>query len=275
MLDVALATFAEFPNGWTDDHLLVDALVERGLATGFICWDDPDARWPSAGIVLIRSTWDYHRRLNAFLDWADYVGSVTTLSNSPATVRWNSHKRYLIELAERGVPTVPTQLVLAGEHTTIGAGARIIKPAVSVGAERTIRDATQADLDALVATDDVLVQPYLSEVETAGELSIVCMDGHPTHVVRKVPAEGDFRVQEHLGASSESIPLTEEHRQIARAALSAVDEQTLYARVDVIPVAGELQVMELELIEPTLWLRWHPPAAELLADAVVRRLDGA
>ena len=174
----------------------MDALAAHGLSAAFVCWDDPDARWTSAGVVVIRSTWDYHRRLEAFLGWADYVGSVTTLCNSPAIVRWNSHKRYLLELADLGVPTVPTELVLAGHGTTLGPGRHVIKPAVSVGADRTVRNATQADLDALVATDDVLVQPYLSEVETGGELSIVCIDGRPTHVLRKVPAAGDFRAQE-------------------------------------------------------------------------------
>ena len=273
MLDVALATFAELPDGWVDDHPLVDALTDRGLSTAFVCWDDPDARWASAGIVVLRSTWDYHRRLNAFLGWADFVGSVTRLCNPPSIVRWNSHKRYLIELAERGVRTVPTQLLLAGEPTTLGPGAHIIKPAVSVGAERTIRNATQADLDALVATDDVLVQPYLAEVETAGELSIVCVNGQVTHVVRKLPAAGDFRAQEQHGASFDSVPVETAHEAIAQAALEGVDDTPLYARVDVVPVEGELQVMELELIEPTLWLRWHPPAAEALADAIAARLD--
>jgi glutathione synthase/RimK-type ligase-like ATP-grasp enzyme len=273
VLDVALATFVGYPDGWVDDHPLVEALAGRGLSAAFVCWDDPDARWPSAGIVVIRSTWDYHRRLDAFLGWADFVGSVTSLCNAPAIVRWNSHKRYLVELAEKGVPTVPTELVTEGDRSTLGSGTYIIKPAVSVGAERTIRNATQADLDALVATDDVLVQPYVSEVETAGELSIVCVEGRPTHVVRKVPALGDFRVQEQHGASFDVIPLARSHESIAAAALGAVPADTLFARVDVVPVDGELVVMELELIEPTLWLRWHPPAVDALADAIARRLE--
>ena len=229
--------------------------------------------WSTAGVVVIRSTWDYHRRLDAFLGWADFVGSVTKLYNPPDMVRWNSHKRYLIELAGLGVPTVPTELVRAGHATTLGPGRYVIKPAVSVGADRTIRDATQADLDTLVATDDVLVQPYLQEIETAGEQSIVCIEGRPTHVLRKVPAAGDFRAQEQHDASISVVPLEPRHLSIAEAALGAVDAQTLYARVDVVPADGELQVMELELVEPGLWLRWHPPAADALAAAIARRLD--
>src|SRR4051812_18717877 len=75
MLDVALVTFTEIPDGDQDDHLLVAALQRRGLSVAFVCWDDPDVRWPAAGMVMIRSTWDYHERLDAFLAWADYVGS--------------------------------------------------------------------------------------------------------------------------------------------------------------------------------------------------------
>ncbi|HEV3227440.1 MAG TPA: hypothetical protein VGZ52_11420, partial [Acidimicrobiales bacterium] len=114
MLDVALVTSTRLPNGWTDDHLLAGALHELGLSVAFVCWDDPDARWAAAGAVVIRSTWDYHRRLRAFLDWADYVGTVTSLFNSAATIRWNSHKGYLLDLDRRGVPIVPTRVVRAG-----------------------------------------------------------------------------------------------------------------------------------------------------------------
>ncbi len=279
VLDVALATFVDFPEGWVDDHVLVEALRDLGISSGFVCWDDPDARWTSTGMVLIRSTWDYHQRLNAFLGWVDYVGTATRLYNRPEVVRWNCHKRYLIELAEQGITTVPTRLVAAGQHAVLGEGQQIIKPAVSIGGDRTIRGATQADLDALVATDDVLVQPYVPEVETEGELSIVCVAGEPTHVVRKIPAAGDFRAQEHHGASLATIPLRPEHEALARAALdvardaSASVEPPLYARVDAVPVGGNLLLMELELIEPTLWLRSHPPAAAALARAVARVLD--
>jgi hypothetical protein len=272
VLDVALVTYAGLPEGYEDDHLLVTALSARGVSAEFVCWDDPDARWASAGLVMIRSPWDYHRRLNAFLGWVDYVGSVSRLCNPPSVVHWNSHKRYLIELSELGVPTVPTALVLAGERTALGAGDHVVKPAVSIGADRTSRHATQADLDVLVATDDVLVQPYVTEIETEGELSIVCIDGAPTHTVRKVPPAGEFRTQEDLGAVVDSVPITPDHVVLARAALDAVDAATLYARVDVVPMDGELRLMELELIEPTLWLRWNPPAADTLAAAIVSRL---
>jgi glutathione synthase/RimK-type ligase-like ATP-grasp enzyme len=268
-VDVALVTFAAFPEGDVDDHLLVDALVARGASVEFVCWDDTDARWGATGMAVVRSTWDYHERLDAFLAWADYVGSITVLRNDASTIRWNAHKGYLLELEGRGVPIVPTRLVGAGEALALGAEDVVVKPAVSVGAERTTRHATQADLDAITAVDDALVQPYLREIEARGEVSIVCVEGAPCHAVRKVPAAGDFRSQEHHGADCTTIPLTEAHRAIAMAALECAPGPTLYARVDVVETDAGPLLMELELIEPTLWLRWSPSTAGILADAIL------
>jgi glutathione synthase/RimK-type ligase-like ATP-grasp enzyme len=272
MLDIALVTCAAVPEGDPDDHLLAGALTRLGISVAFVCWDDPDARWPAAGMVVVRSTWDYHERREAFLGWADYVGSVTTLRNDAATIRWNSHKGYLLELAEHGVAIVPTRLVRAGEHAALGPGDHVVKPAVSLSAERTTRFASQDDLDTLTATDDALIQPYLSAIETKGELSIVCIDGEASHVVRKVPADGDFRSQEEHGAAVEAAALDDRHHSLARAALSTLDTMPLYARVDAVDTEDGLRIMELELIEPTLWLRSHPPAADVLAASIVSQL---
>src|SRR4051812_21103606 len=214
MRDVALVTCAEFPDGDVDDHLLAGALTRDGLSVEFVGWDDPWARWPAARLAVVRSTWDYFGRVDAFCDWADYVGSVTELRNDAATIRWNSHKRYLLDLADNGIPIVPTRLVRAGEVAELGPGQHVVKPAVSGGAERTTRFASQTDLDTLAATDDVLVQPYVEGIESNGELSIVCIDGEPSHVVRKVPAAGDFRTQEDHGADIIAVDLADSHRSL-------------------------------------------------------------
>jgi hypothetical protein len=272
MLDVALVTCTRVPEGDLDDHLLAGALTRLGLSVAFVCWDDPDARWPAAGMAVVRSTWDYHERLDAFLGWADYVGSVTKLHNDAATIRWNSHKGYLLDLAEYGVHIVATRLVRAGGHAELGPGDHVVKPAVSAGAERTVRFASQDELDALTATDDALVQPYINAIETKGEMSIVCIDGEASHVVRKVPADGDFRSQEEHGAAIAANELDDRHRALARAALAALDAPPLYARVDAVDTDTGLQLMELELIEPTLWFRWHPPAADVLAASIAAQL---
>jgi glutathione synthase/RimK-type ligase-like ATP-grasp enzyme len=170
------------------------------------------------------------------------------------------------------VDIVPTRLVRAGEHAELGPGDNVVKPAVSVGAERTSRFATQDDLEALSATDDVLIQPYVHAIETNGEVSIVCVDGAACHVVRKVPADGDFRSQEEHGAAVTVEELDDRHRALAAAALSAIGTRPLYARVDAVDTDGGLRIMELELIEPTLWLRRNPPTADVLAASIVAQL---
>jgi glutathione synthase/RimK-type ligase-like ATP-grasp enzyme len=268
-LDVALVTFADFPDGWEDDHLLASALTERGASTAFVCWDDPSVQWPSIGTAVIRSTWDYFHRVDAFLAWADHVGAVTRLRNDAPTIRWNAHKSYLLDLAASGVQIVPTTVVRKGERVVLPAGQVVVKPAVSGGAHRTTRDATQADLDALVADADALVQPYLPAIEQ-GETSLICVDGVVQHAVHKVPAAGDFRTQEHLGAEVRPVEPTAAQVACATAALAVPAAMPLYARVDMVDGADGPLLMELELIEPTLHLLEHPETAATLADAILR-----
>ena len=163
--------------------MLVDALAAHGLSAAFVCWDDPDARWTSAGVVVIRSTWDYHRRLER----VPRLGRLRRIGDDAVQLAGRSCAGTVTSATCSSWPTSVCRPSRPSScwrvsGTTLGPGRHVIKPAVSVGADRTVRNATQADLDALVATDDVLVQPYLSEVETGGELSIVCIDGRPTHV---------------------------------------------------------------------------------------------
>jgi glutathione synthase/RimK-type ligase-like ATP-grasp enzyme len=272
-LDVALVTFTGFPAGEDDDHLLAGALHRRGARVDFVCWDDPSIQWSTVGIAVIRSTWDYHQRVDAFLAWVDYAASVTRVVNDARTVRWNAHKGYLHDLAASGVPVVPTEIVRRGTHHELGAGDWVVKPAVSIGADRTTPHATQADLDALVATDDVLVQPYLHEVHD-GEVSVVCIGGEPMHAVRKVPKQGDFRTQEHHGAAITRVSITEPQAGLAHAALAAAPSPTAFARVDLVDTSKGPLLMELELIEPTLWFEQGPDSADALADLLLKRPGG-
>jgi glutathione synthase/RimK-type ligase-like ATP-grasp enzyme len=267
-LDIALVTYAGMPAGWDDDHTLAGALHRRGARVDFVCWDDPSIQWSTVGLAVIRSTWDYHQRVDAFLTWVDYVASVTRVVNDASTVRWNVHKGYLHDLAARGVAVVPTEVVRRGGHHELGEGDWVVKPAVSIGADRTMPHATQVDLDALVATDDALVQPYLSEVHD-GEVSVICIGGEPMHAVRKVPKQGDFRTQEHHGAAVSRISITDAHASLAQAALAAAPWPTAFARVDLIDTSHGPLLMELELIEPTLWFDLGPDSADSLADLLL------
>ncbi|MBW3556685.1 MAG: hypothetical protein KY454_07080 [Actinobacteria bacterium] len=286
---VALACCSMWPSGSGDHQGLAEAISDRGAPADWVPWDDPSARWSDYDLVLLRETWDYPPKLASFLAWVDSVAKVTSLVNPPAVVRWNHHKRYLQELAAAGVPTVPTTVVPGAStepHAALGAGGAatvVVKPAVGIGgndAERGRSDdaSTTAHLRALLRGGDVLVQPYLDSIETSGETSLVVLGGRVSHAVSKLPARGEFRIHEHRGGSyaqvDPSAALVELALTACEVASSATGEELLYARADV--VAGEdgrPLLMELELIEPSLYLHVVPAATDALADLVVEKLS--
>ncbi len=240
--------------------------------------------WSSFGAAWIRSTWDYPARHREFLAWTQQVAASTDLWNPAPVVAWNSHKSYLLALARAGVAIVPTVVVPAGEPLDLvelmdrhGWAEVVVKPAVSAGAvgtERVTRSQARgwAHGDADRSAPDRLVQPFAAEV-TDGEVSLVAVGGHVTHAVRKVPAPGDFRVHAHLGGTELVHQPSRSELALAAAALEAVGEPLLYARIDCVTTPDGPVLMELELIEPSLFLPLAPPAArQALADAVAARL---
>lgn len=283
---LALATSSEFPGLHHDDGVLLDALADRGVAPRILAWDDPSVDWSTANLVMIRSTWDYVPRRDLFVAWAHRVATTTRLWNPADVVAWNTDKRYLRRLADAGVPVVPTRWATRGDTVDLAATVEergwaggVVKAVVSAGAIGMVRfgaaDAPDAQphLDALLAAGDVMIQPYLPSIEDHGEISVVWIDGAITHAVRKRPKQGDFRVQEEYGALEELVDIDAPLRAVADTALAHVDPRCRYARVDlVMGLDGTHQLMELELVEPQLFLRHHPPAAGRMADAIVTAL---
>ena len=279
--DRPLASSAH-PEPDPDQPLLEAALAQRGLRAATLAWDDPKVDWSSARLVVMRSTWNYPHRPQEFLDWVDQTARAAALRNPPPVVHANIHKSYLLELERRGVPVVPTRLLPRGSAATLRAVAGewqtvVVKPAVSAASLDTLRveqdDAEgEAHLRRLLATRDVLVQPYLRSVEGVGERALVSVDGALTHAVRKHPR---FAAEEE--SVSAALPIDDDERRVAEAALSSVEERLLYARVDVARGPdGRPLVMELELIEPSLFLMQHPPRWSALRrhPAHVRGLPG-
>jgi glutathione synthase/RimK-type ligase-like ATP-grasp enzyme len=281
MLDVALATCATLPEPDVDLEPLLSALRGAGLSTQALAWDDPGADFGDASITLLRSTWNYSEQPAAFLAWIDRTAARTSLWNPAEVVRWNAHKSYLIDLQTRGVPVVPTHVVRRGDPTPLADVMRakgwtevVVKPAVSGGSRATIRvrpadvSRGEAHLAALALHEDVLVQPYQPSVEGHGERAIVTIEGVATHAVRKAP-----RFLGDPESVSTAVPIEDDERELVARALSAVTRPLLYARVDVARnAAGQPQVMELELIEPSLFFPQSPEALEAYVAAVKRRL---
>ncbi|MFJ6054821.1 RimK family alpha-L-glutamate ligase [Streptomyces sp. NPDC092307] len=268
-----------------DLPLILEALRAAGLSAQAVAWDAESARWDGYDLVVIRSTWDYANRPAEFLAWADATAEVTRLWNPAPLVRWNSDKRYLLELAARGVPVVPTRVVDPGDHRDAadfdGPHGVVVKPAVSSGARDTARyePGCRADAErhARMLLDQgrtVIVQPYLPLVEE-GERALIFFAGTFSHAIRKqalLTEAGlidNFRVP-HPGATP-YLP-SEAELRTARAALAAVPApgELLFARVDLaLNEAREPVLMELELIEPNLFLSINPQGLQRFAEAVV------
>jgi len=264
-----------------DDRLLQDALTRRGLSSVRVDWADPGVDWTDFRCAVFRTTWDYYERITEFRNWLDRVSAVTRLINPLATVTWNADKHYLADLAVAGVPTVPvvflergTELHLSALLAEHGWSEAVIKPCVS-GAYRLSRDVV-ADVEPVVqrllAEEAFLLQPFEPHVLACGEDSVMVFDGVCSHAIRKLPKPGDFRVQDDHGGTVHPREPEAEQIELALRAV-AVAGSPAYGRVDMVrSVGGRWAVMELELLEPELWLRRHPPAAELFAEAIARRL---
>jgi len=262
--------------------------MARGIELARPDWRDPSVDWGGFDAVLIRTTWDYTLHRAEFLRWADRVASLTILFNSPQILRWNTHKGYLGELGALGVPVVPTAYVeeptdLAALLSERGWTHSFLKPVVGASAEGTrrlrgpVEEADQRHLDDLVALGGAMVQPYRASVENEGEVSALIFEGRFSHAVQKLPRVGDYRVQDDYGATDCAYGMSLEERRLAVRAVDAasqcVGERPLYARVDFLRGPHGLEVVELEMVEPSLFLRRDLRAADDLAAALLSRLD--
>jgi glutathione synthase/RimK-type ligase-like ATP-grasp enzyme len=282
---IAIATCAAFGDLKVDDQLLEKAIVERGVRPSPIVWDGDPLPWDWFDGCIVRSTWDYHDKHAEFLAWTRETAAQTRLWNPPELIVWNSEKTYLRDLAEAGVPIVPTVWVGRDAGVDLEAVLRdegweeaVVKPAVDLGASNLHRvragEGSSALELALARSAEAMVQPFLPSLEAEGELSLIYIDGRFTHAVRKRPAPGDFRVQSIWGGTVKRLEPGAAELEIAEQALAQIEEVPLYARADLVAGPDDKPcLIELELIEPNLYLTAHPPAAAALAEALLLRID--
>jgi glutathione synthase/RimK-type ligase-like ATP-grasp enzyme len=283
---LAVATCADLPSIQPDDAHLVTSLERLGVQSVVCVWNDPAVDWSAFDAVLIRTIWDYFKHHAAFLCWLDRLDAlgIPTINDS-ALLRWNSDKRYLLELARHDVAVIPTRLARAAELPDVLAAmpaqSVVIKPTISGSAWHTVRGHVgDAAFDAAVARLprelDYLVQPFVPEIVSAGEWSLLYFASEFSHAVIKRPAAGDYRVQGEYGGSAEPAQPDAAIRAAAGRALAAVAAighgDHAYVRIDGVVSQGQFLIMELELIEPFLHLAAHPAAAERLARDVAGRL---
>ncbi|MER6155598.1 hypothetical protein ABT147_08640 [Streptomyces sp. NPDC001868] len=282
---IALATYDPGPRTSHDRDLpgLVRALGEAGADAVAVHWDDPAADWAGHDLVVIRSTWDYSWRAAEFVAWADKVGEATRLANPAEVVRWNTDKRYIGDLAGAGVPVVPTAYLAPGDPVelpeaheyvvkpTSGAGARFAARYTPDRRETAVRHVERMYAEGLTA----MVQPFVTSIDTEGERALQFFGGRLLHASRKgaVLAPGTAYDADKI-AHPDLVPWTptEAELAVAERALAAVpgEPELLYARVDLVTGEdGRPCVMELELVEPNLFLWLHPDSSPRVVEAIL------
>ncbi|MFF5855226.1 RimK family alpha-L-glutamate ligase [Streptomyces sp. NPDC012751] len=282
---IALATYdpgAE-PGKDTDLPVLVRALRDAGAEAEARYWDDPAVDWAGYDLVLIRSTWDYSWRAAEFAAWVERTGTLTRLANPATVVRWNTDKRYLGELAAAGVPTVPTRYTAPGEPAdlpdghdfvikpTSGAGARFAARYTPAEHDTALRQLARMHAEGFTA----MVQPYMPGIDVRGERALQFFGGRLLHASRKgaVLSPGTpYDAVKVAHPDLERWQPTDAELAVARKALAAVPGSPglLYARVDLVDGDdGEPRLMELELVEPNLFLWLHPDSLPYVTQAIL------
>jgi glutathione synthase/RimK-type ligase-like ATP-grasp enzyme len=269
-----------------EDGLVLSALQQQGLRVTRKAWDDPDFDWQQARSLLFRTTWDYFDRYAEFSPWLKRVADQTTLFNGATLIDWNIDKHYLQRIKEKGINVVNTHYIEKGDVRTLaqclaesGWTDAILKPVVSGSARHTYRispgnaPTLECTFAELIQQEAMLLQPFQHAILAEGEISLMVIDGQFSHAIRKTPKTGDFRVQDDHGGSVHAHVASVEEQQFAEQAVAAVPFDVLYARVDIVcDNAGKLSIMEVEMIEPELFFRYRPKAADSLASGLARRL---
>jgi hypothetical protein len=265
----------------SDDDLAVPHLAELGIRTDTLSWRQTAVAWSEFDAVIIRTPWDYQKFPPEFLAALAEIESQTKLHNPLKIVCWNLDKTYLRDLAEKGVRIVPTLWRQRYDDASfvswldeLSTDEVIIKPTVSATAAFTYRlREFDASLIPVFAEREFLVQPFMASVLDEGEYSLFYFNGEYSHAIIKRPKPADFRVQEEHGGIITEIDAGDAMRAAAADVLAHIDEDLLYARVDVVRDAdGKFALMELELIEPSLYLRMNADAPARFAAAVARRI---
>jgi glutathione synthase/RimK-type ligase-like ATP-grasp enzyme len=257
------------------DRRLVDALVAIGFEVEVVDWKDAAREWSGFDAVVVRSCWDYHLQVEKFLQWIGRLESCgVVVVNSPELIRWNASKTYLGELAAGGAVIPETIFVDAGQEIDLGevCAARgwreaVVKPVVSASAHRTERR------NSGIVRGPAIVQRFIEAIESEGEWSLVFIGGEYSHAVNKKPAAEDFRVQVEHGGTVIAGEAPAIALPFAARVLKLLPWPAVFARVDVVVDRGRIWLMELEVIEPELYLEMQEGAAGRLAALILRYLE--
>lgn len=283
MYDFTLITYQELIDLDPDDDLLRQELVSRGKRVQVAVWNDSGIDWSKSGVCVVRSTWDYHQSLDQFLAWMEKVDKTTSLVNPLSIMKWNCRKTYLRDLSDRGIPIAPTIFVEPEAHAKSGDRLigileeqgwkdAVVKPSIGLAtsgvrrvslASRTAAE-DESHFRKLLCKGTVLVQEFMPTVYSIGERNLIFLGGTFSHAIRKSPFQ-KLAIARHAG--EEPAVATEKDLTVADQILRALPIVPSYARIDLLEDDhGTVRLMELELIEPSLFLSMHAPAARRFAD---------
>jgi len=270
-----------------EDLLVIKALENKGMSVIRVDWADENFDWSSAKTAIFRTTWDYFDRFDEFISWINNTKSQLSFINSVELILWNIDKHYMQDLAAQGVNIPETRFIESGEQISLneilsatGWNDAILKPAISASARHTYRinpgncSKLESVYQSLIQTEAMLLQPFQNSVLERGEIALMFFEGKYSHAILKTAKKGDFRVQSEFGGTVQDHIPTQAEITLGEQVLQACNSMPVYARVDIIEDNnGILAVAELELIEPELWFRYTPEAAESFADAVIKYLS--
>ncbi|RSC93069.1 ATP-grasp domain-containing protein [Tenacibaculum singaporense] len=265
-----------------EDNYVKTALENQGLKVARLSWDDATFDWSTTKYILFRTTWDYFDRFPEFSKWLNTVSKQTTLLNSEKIIRWNIDKHYLQDLQQNGIHICESYFIEKGTQSTLKELSLkydlkdfVLKPCISGAARHTYKinseniNEYEETFSSLITEEAMIIQPFQYNIIEKGEISLMVMNGKFTHAVLKIAKSGDFRVQDDFGGSVHNYIPTKEEIAFAENAVKACVETPIYARVDVFTDNyGKLAIAELELIEPELWFRNYPAAADELAKGI-------
>lgn len=271
-----------------EDKLLSSILGELGISHEIVVWSDPNVDWANYSHLLIKSPWDYFDYYAEFLQWIEKIRSMgIPVLNDLDTIQWNSSKEYLLEIEAAGFPVVSGLIMEKGSkpdlekiRAKIVGDTIVVKPLVSGGAKNTLKiplaewEKHQERVVELVQDEDFLAQPYIPEVAEVGEYSLLFFNGKFSHAVLKTPAKADFRVQHYFGGTIQEIHPSQTMLDSAQKLMDTFGKETLYGRVDGVEIDGIFHLMELELIEPYLFLALSEKATPNYREALRERLLG-
>ena len=277
----ALLTISDLSNFQSYDNLIVQPLSKLGWECEFIPWDSISINWDDFDAVIIRSTWDYQQKEKLFFKTLQSIeASTATLYNSLDTVKWNINKRYLLELEKENISIIPTRLYDSFDFDIVNQlfsffneNKLIIKPCVSANADDTFileqnkMGSLKPVLENTFSQKDFLVQPFIKNIRIEGEYSLIYFGNRLSHVLLKTPKNGDFRVQEEHGGILKAINKPESSLiDFGNKVMGTIPYQCLFSRVDVVRGSNNYLLMEVELIEPSLYFNMDLKSPQMFAE---------